>query len=211
MAGFIDAAIGFPTAIYTALLAVVLLYWLLAIVGMVDFESSGIDLDIDTHVDGEIDDLGTVASYVVAFGLNGVPFSIAVSLIVLVAWTLACLAAMWLLPLVPTTILRTLAGLVVLGASFAAALPATAALIRPLRRLFVSHNALPSAALVGHTCCVLTHSVDERFGRAEVTQRGAGINIRVWARTPNALTKGSPARIVDYDAAGHRYLIEAES
>ena len=83
-ASLLTAATAFPTAIYTVLLGVVLVYWLLAIIGMVDFESSGIDLDIETHADAAVDDLGTLASYVVAFGLHGVPFSIVVSLLVLV-------------------------------------------------------------------------------------------------------------------------------
>src|SRR5690606_40358367 len=91
-ANLIAAATSFPTASYTVLLGVVLVYWLLAIVGMVDFESSGIDLDIEAHADASADDLGAIASYVVAFGLNGVPFSIVVSLLVLVGWTLSCIA-----------------------------------------------------------------------------------------------------------------------
>ena len=65
---------AWPTAIYTVLLGVVLVYWVLAVLGMVDFESSGIDIDIDTHADAAPEDLGTLAGYVVAFGLSGVPF-----------------------------------------------------------------------------------------------------------------------------------------
>lgn len=210
MGSFFDAAFGFPTAIYTALLGVVLIYWLLAIVGMVDFESSGIDTDIDTHIDGDVEELGTIASYVVACGLNGVPFSVAISLLTLSAWTLCCLAGMWLLPLVPTALLQAVAGMVVLAASFALALPVTAALVRPLRGLFVTHNAVSNAALVGANCSVLSANVDEQFGRAEVNRRGAPINIRVWAAVPNTLAKGSVARIVEYDEAGNRYRIEAE-
>ena len=37
----------------------------------------------------------------------------------------------------------------------------------------------------------------------------AGINIRVWAHTPNTLTKGSAAIILEYDATRARYLIQA--
>lgn len=211
MGHFFDAAVGWPTALWTALLGVVLVYWLLAIVGLVDFESSGLDLDLDVQADGDAGDLGTLASYVVAMGLNGVPFSIVVSLVVLVAWTLSCLAGMWLLPLVPTTLLSVLAGAAVMLASFGLAIVATARLIRPLRPLFVSHAAATNASLVGQPCRVLTGQVDEKVGRAEVQRLGAGINIRVRARTPNTLTKGSSARITDYDAGSGRYLIEPDA
>ena len=208
MGSFINAVVAYPTAIYTALLGAVLFYWVLALIGLVDFESSGIDLDL--HADSSVNDLGSLAGFMIAFGLEGVPFSIVVSLLVLSSWTLSCLAGMWLLPLVPTTLLQMLAGTAVLLASGAIALPITARLLRPTKRLFVTHNAVSNAGLVGMACVVTTASVDEQFGYAEVKRRGAGLNVRVWARTPNSLSKGSNARIAEYDAAGERYLIEPE-
>jgi hypothetical protein len=211
MGNFIDAAFGYPTVLLTALLGVVLFYWVLALVGLVDFEAGGWDVDLDVQADGSIDDIGTLAGYVVAFGLNGVPFSVVVSLLVLFSWLLCCMAGMWVLPLVPTALLRFAAGTGALVASLALALPATARTIRPLRGLFVTHTAIQNAALVGQLCRVVTGSVDRRVGRAEVAQRGASINIRVWANEPNALTRGSAARIVDYDAERARYLIVPEA
>jgi hypothetical protein len=216
MGSFIDAAFGYPTAIYTALLGVVLFYWVLAVIGLVDTHGHGLDLDLDghgdLHVHGDADtaEISTLAGYLVAFGLNGVPFSLVVSLIVLISWTICCMAAMWVLPMVPTTLLNIVAGTGVLFMSFALSIIFTARAIRPMRGLFVTHAALANASLVGQSCKVLTGEVDEKVGRAEVQQRGTGINIRVWARTPNTLARGSSARITDYDAGSGRYLIEAE-
>ena len=208
MGSFLGAVTSYPTAIYTALLGAVLFYWVLALVGLVDFESSGFDLDL--QVDGSVDDLGALAGFIIAFGLDGVPFSIVVSLLVLSAWTLCCLAGMWLLPLVPTTLLQVMAGTGVLLVSGAVSLPITALMLRPTRKLFVTHNAVSNGGLVGQACVVTTSSVDEQFGYAEVKRRGAGLNVKVWARSPNTLTKGSIARIAEYDAAGERFLIEPE-
>ena len=220
MNGFWDAMVAYPTAIYTVLLGVVLVYWLLAMLGMVDFESTGMHLGDDFHADVHVDahgdihadgdgaEIGTLAGYMVAFGLDGVPFSIVISLIVLIAWTLSCTAGMWLLSWVPTPWLRALFGTLTLVCSAAAALPATAALVRPMRRLFVNHTAIGNAALVGMTCRVLTQQVDERVGRAEVARRGANLNIRVWSPGPNSLQRGSQALIVAYDEASARYQIE---
>lgn len=206
-AGLLAAVTGFPTAIYSVLLGVVLVYWLLAIIGMVDFEASGIDLEIEAHADASADDLSAIAGYVVAFGLNGVPFSIVISLLVLVGWTLSCLAAVTFMAWVPTDILRWLAGLAILMASAALSLVITARLVRPLRGLFVSHTAQSNASLVGQTCRVLTGVVDERQGRAEVAQRGASLNIRVWSPSPNALKRGDAVLITEYDEGRHRYLV----
>ncbi len=205
MGSFATAVFGYPTAIYTALLGVVLFYWLLAMIGLIDFEDGGIDLSVDA----DAADIGTVAGYLIAFGLGGVPFSVVVSLLVLSAWTLSCLAGMWLLPLVPTAVLRLAAGSAVLVGALALAIPLAAAAVRPLRRLFVTHGAISNAALVGQPCRILTRSVDERFGRAEVASRGASYNIRVFADSPNSLVRGATAIIIDYDAASARYRVQA--
>lgn len=98
MGSFVDAAASFPTAVFSTLLAVVLFYWVLAVLGIVDFDNG---VDIDAGGDQGPSDLGTIAGYVVAFGLQGIPFSIILSLLVLVSWTLSCLGGMWLLPLLP--------------------------------------------------------------------------------------------------------------
>lgn len=208
LGSFLDAAIAFPTAIFTTLLGVVVLYWVLAVLGVVDFESGDIEPEAGDDVTGH--DLGALASYIVAFGLHGVPLSIVVSLLVLVSWMLSCLGGMWLLPLLPGAAALTYpAGAVLALASVSLAVPIASRLVRPLRGLFVTHVAISNASLVGQVCKVLTQSVDEKSGRAEVAQRGASINIRVWANTPNPLVRGASARIVAYEDKTARYRIEA--
>ena len=205
---FLDAATAFPTAIFTTLLGVVLLYWLLALLGLVDLESGGLELDPGHDLSGH--DLGALAGAIVAFGLQGVPLSIALSLVVLVGWTLSCLGAMWLIPLLPGSAPAYVSGTLLALASVSLALPIAARLARPMRGLFVTHAAIQNASLVGQSCKVLTQTVNEHNGRAEVAQRGDSINIRVWAHTPNPLVRGAAARIVAYEEKTGRYRIEAE-
>ena len=217
MSSLFAALTSFPAVVYTVLLGVVLVYWLLAIIGLVDFEA-GADVDIgaDAADAGDIGDAGDggpeglsgLAAWLVAFGLNGVPFSIVVSLLALVGWFLTGMASLTLLPLVPDA-LRWAAGAGVLLAAAALSIVIAAQLVRPMRGLFVTHRAISNAALVGQVCKVLTGVVDERQGRAEVAQRGAGINIRVWAHAPNSLRRGDAALITEYDSARQRYRIDA--
>lgn len=217
MSSLFAALTSFPAVVYTVLLGVVLVYWLLAIIGLVDFEA-GADVDIgaDAADAGDIGDAGDggpeglsgLAAWLVAFGLNGVPFSIIVSLLALVGWFLTGMASLTLLPLVPDA-LRWAAGAGVLLAAAALSIVIAAQLVRPMRGLFVTHRAISNAALVGQVCKVLTGVVDERQGRAEVAQRGAGINIRVWAPAPNSLRRGDAALITEYDPARQRYRIDA--
>lgn len=208
MVSFLDAVIAFPTAIFTTLLGVVAFYWVLALLGLVDFDSGEADLDVDPAMTDP--DLGSLAGIIVAFGLQGVPLSIVFSLLVLLSWTLSCLGAMWLLALLPGSIPVYASGTLLALASVSLAVPITARLLKPLRGLFVTHAAISNASLVGQHCKVLTQTVDEKSGRAEVSQRGANINIRVWASTPNPLARGSTARITAYEEKAARYRIEAD-
>ena len=103
------------------------------------------------------------------------------------------------------------AGTLVLIGSFVLAVPATAAALRPMRRMFVTHRAVSNASLVGQRCKVSTSSVTATFGQATVARRGADIQIEVRAAEPNTLGRGATARIIDYDPATQRYSIEAEA
>ena len=110
MSSLFAALTSFPAVVYTVLLGVVLVYWLLAIIGLVDFEA-GADVDIGADAgdagdigdagDGRPEGLSGLAAWLVAFGLNGVPFSIVVSLLALVGWFLTGMASLTLLPFVP--------------------------------------------------------------------------------------------------------------
>lgn len=209
MREFLSVVFGFPTFLYSLGLAVVLVYWIAAIIGLVDFGESSIDLDIAEHADVSVDDLGTIAGYVVAFGLSGVPFSIVVTLLVVIGWTLSTLAGIWLLAWVPTLPLQILAGLVVLAACFALSIVIAARIVRPLRGAFVTQYARHNDDLIGQTCTITTGHVDEKQGYAQVAQRGAGILIQVWSPSPNTLQRGSTALIVEYDASARRYLVQS--
>jgi hypothetical protein len=225
---FFEIILSYPVVVYTTLLGVVLVYWLLALVGLVDFESGGpdlgldigagggdaggdLDLTVDAHhpLDGEVAGVSTLAGYLIALGLGGVPFSVVVSLLTLSSWAIGSLAAIWILPFVPTHFLQFIVGTGVLIGAFLLSLPVANLVVRPMRKLFVTHNAISNLALVGQECLVLTGTVDEKFGRAEVPARGAGYHIRVVAESPNALKRGDTALIVEYNEAARIYRIAA--
>ena len=207
---FVGAVTAYPTAIFTVLLLVVLFYWLLALMGWVDFESTGMETELKLHAEGEVGEVSALAGYLAALGISNVPLSITVSVLVLVSWTLSALAGQWLMPLVPTLLLHLVAGTAVLLLSLAVGIFVTALLVRPLRGLFVTHQAIANVSLIGQTCTVRSQRVDPRSGHAEVVQRGANLQIRVWTPTHNRLTKGDTAVILAYDEAANRYRIEPQ-
>jgi len=239
---FFGVVLSFPTVVYTTLLIVVLVYWLVAIVGLIDF-NSGPDLDIGGDVDADFDfdagsdvdagaDIGdvhhghldgqieishehgqvsTLASYLVAIGLGGVPFSVVVSLVTIFSWIVSDVAASLLLPLVPGDTLRFAAGTGILVVAFALSLPISAFFVRPLRKLFVADKPMTKASLVGQKCRIDSGMVNEKYGRAViVTEQGDQFHIYVVADTPNKLTRGSVAFVAEYDETKNVYHVEEQ-
>ena len=206
----------FPTAVPTVLLAVLMIYWLMSIIGVIDMGES---LDIHTeagHLDGieaahgghEVPDLHTLAGYLVALGLGGVPLSVVASVLVFVIWLATALLHNYVIAFLPTDSLRMLSGVAVLALTSALSIPIAARVIKPMRGLFVKHTARSNSSLVGLECKIVTEKVDPTFGRAEVPNSGGGINIRVWASAPNDLRKNSKAIIVAYDETTRQYEVQ---
>ncbi|WP_218509406.1 hypothetical protein [Variovorax sp. dw_308] len=138
MEGSFVAAVGsYPTAIFTALLGVVLIYWLLGMLGIVGFGDARLGVPTQLHGDGDADpDSGSLANGLVALGLDGVPFSVVVSLLVLMSWMVSCLVGMWVLPLAPMEPIHTMGGILAFMASLALGLQLTIWLVSPLRGVF---------------------------------------------------------------------------
>lgn len=202
---------SFPTAIPTVLLAVLLIYWLLSIIGVVDMgDAVDLDLDVDAgHAGHDAPDLHSLAGYLVALGLGGVPLSIAASVLVFFSWLFTALMHQYVVAWLPAGLLSVVAGIAVLLLSSALSIPVSARVLRPMRGLFAKHGARSNESLVGLDCKIVTQTVDQSFGRAEVDGRGASINIRVWAEVPNELARNSKAIIIAYDAATQQYEVQA--
>lgn len=208
---------SFPTSVPTVLLAVLMIYWLLSIVGFVDLGDT-VHLHTDIHaVDGvdaahgghELADMHTLAGYLVALGLGGVPLSVVASVLVFVTWLATALLHRYVVAFIPTDMLRTLAGAGVLLFAAALSIPISARVIRPLRGLFVKHEARSNGSLVGMDCKIITETVDTAFGRAMINNHGASLNIRVWAAVPNILCKNARAVILAYDETTGQFEVQA--
>lgn len=71
MGELVDAAVGFPGVVFSSALAVVVCFWLLVVVGAVRVDSFDEDADLR------------------AFGLGGMPVSVAVSLLTAIGWAVS--------------------------------------------------------------------------------------------------------------------------
>ncbi|MEV6636878.1 hypothetical protein AB0M54_39700 [Actinoplanes sp. NPDC051470] len=185
MRGFVEAAISFPTVVFTPLLIVVIGYWIVVIAGGADP-----DTDVDS---GEAGD-GPLAFV----GLSGVPMSVVFSLLVLFAW-FGSLAGAELL---------TIPLWIVLVAALVAAFIITRVLVALLARVWPNGPSASRADFIGLTCVIRTGTVTRTFGQAEVhAPDGSSAIVQVRQTGADTLTAGSRALLYDVDVEGEFFWV----
>jgi hypothetical protein len=187
VAEFLDAALSFPAVVLGVLLVVVVLYWLLVLLGTLDLEIGDADL-----LDGA--------------GLGGVPVTVTVSVLVVVAWFVGIVGGLLLSD--ADGVARTLAGAGVLVVALFAGLLAARLVAVPLRKLYVSGPEPSRSDFVGRECVIRTGRVSTDFGQAEVTAAdGSSAVIQVRQTGEHELTSGRLALIFDYDTDGEFFWV----
>ncbi len=202
---FLSNITSFPVVIYTFILAIVICYWLLAMIGAVDIEMFDMDMDLDTDVDAQ--GLSGVTGFMLKWGLTGVPVTVVVSILMASSWLVCYVAVSLIFPLLPWETLRNLIGVVLLLVSFALAIPITAQFIRPLKGIFTSHSAAKKSSFIGRECLVKTGVVNETFGQAEYEDGGAGMLFDVRAHTADEIKKNDRVILQDYNEDDGSYWV----
>ncbi|QVQ50477.1 DUF1449 domain-containing protein [Spiractinospora alimapuensis] len=215
MGEFLDAALGFPTVLFSFALVVVLAYWLLALLGVLDL---GL---LDSSDDGDGPGMGAMLS---AIGLGGMPATLSLSLLVLLAWFCSLVGNVVIDSLTGlSTPIVVLLGLLVLVIAVTIAWGLTSGVAVGIRRLFPTRrspeqqregtqamgaSARSAGELVGRTCTVRTLRVDQEFGQAEVLSKdGSTMLIQVRTIDDDALTSGDTALIFDHDTKTGLYRV----
>lgn len=226
MGMFLDTAFGFPTVLFTPLLIVVAVYWLLVAVGATD--SDALDSVDDS---GEAAGLSALMSRVGLGGTApkasggspslaqrptgdggrraGVPATVALSSLVCVAWFVSMMGSIMtsLLHTTSTPLLIAL-GLVVLVIALVAAWAVTSGLVMSVQRFLPSRTSGSKNELVGRTCVIRIGEANEGFGQAEITTAGgASISIPVRTTGGEVLPVGSTALIFDHSAEQDVFLV----
>lgn len=193
MAEFIGTAFGYPTAFLSVLLVVVVLYWLLAAVGVLD---------------GDGAEVGGFEGTLAGLGLDGVPATVVLSLLTAFSW-FACLGGSVLLNGFDLSSPVTIAlGLVVLLVALVVGVLLTRLLTWPLRKLFPNPPQASRNDFIGRPCVIRTGTVTQTFGQAEVTASdGSSAVVQVRQPGQDPLVAGSTALIFDYDGDGEFFWV----
>jgi hypothetical protein len=190
MRAFAEAATGFPTIVFTAALVVVVGFWLLVAIGAASTDGFDADADLD------------------AWGMGGVPVTVAFSLLTAIAWFLSFSATALLAPFAPAGVIHELVGFAVLAGALLLAWRMTRFFVRPLHRLFPDEPGPSRQDFVGLTCTIRTGRVDAGFGQAEVAAPdGSTAVVQVRQNGSEPLTNGSTGLLYAYDEAGEFFWV----
>ncbi len=234
MQEFFTLLTTFPVVLFSAIMAVVFLYWILVILGTLDvdlFDLDGVTEAIDGALDGALDGAieggleaadgleggaegageGTpsgLAGVIHAVGLHGVPLTISLSILFGLAWLLSMLLIEGVRLKAPEWVANIPLQFAVLLVTLTVAGFLTARIIRPLRPAFATVTAPSRGSFTGRVCTVVSTRVDGDFGRAEIDDGGAGLLVDVRCAEENTLSRGDYALVYDYDREADVFLVK---
>ena len=188
---------SFPTAIFTVLLLISMVYWAGAVLGLIDIDIFNIDSELDLNADSSHTTPDVLAGLLVKFKLVGVPVVITLSLIFLFGWFICYFLAHFLLGGVEHWLLRFLFGLPLFAASLVAGAWVTSFAMKPLRGVFKRGAGTAHKHILGQRAIVRTSRVDEHFGEATLDDGGAGLILKIRSTGDDTFVKGD--RVVIFE------------
>lgn len=199
---FLNEIFSFPTIIFTVPLIVFMLFWLMAFAGLIDMEILDIDVDADSDADA------TSGTWIESLGLDGVPLTVALTLVDIYAFAFTYLARKYLMPLLDGVLTATAVGFIVAIFAVVIAIPVAAVCCKPLRKVFHTHEGVSKKDLNGVICIVTTQTVTESFGQATADD---GMVYTIRATTPNDLCKGSRVVLLEFSEETDSYIVASEA
>ncbi|GAA3726455.1 hypothetical protein [Salinactinospora qingdaonensis] len=201
MREFLAAVITFPTALFTFSLLVVAGYWVLVLLGAAELDA--LDVDPGSAVGTEGLAAGGLASALAGAGMGGVPATVALSLLIAVAWFVSLTGNVVIEGLAVSTPLLVALSIAVLLLALVCAWLCTSMLALLWRRLFPDGRSPSQQDFIGRVCVIRTGRVTADFGQAEVTAAdGSSSLVQVRQIGTDTFTTGSSALIYEYSAEG---------
>ena len=206
---------SFPTVFFTFFLLLVVLYWLVAVLGLIEIDVLDFDIPdaegaLDINPDSGLSNANVLAGFMLRFGLYGVPVTIILSFIALFGWLICYYAVHFLLGLVPDGLFTYLAGIPVLVACLYVSVMITAVIIKPIRPLFKKASQETIKRVLGQSAIVRTSRVDNNFGEAILEDGGAGLILKVRATGDVKFVKGDRVVLLEYNKEKNIYRVISE-
>jgi len=215
MQELLQAAVQVINLPWTILLGFVLLYWLLMIVGLFDFDTidGHFDFHKDVHLSGDPDagghDVpsnggGWLHSVLHFLNLGDVPLMAVLSVLTLTCWTFSILANHHFNPEY-----SLLWGGVLLIPNLLICLVLTHFVTLPLRVVFRKLNQDQDAKIevIGQVAKVTSGEANATFGQATIDHEGVPITLNVRAPAGTVFHRGDRVLVIEEDREKHTYQV----
>lgn len=202
MDSFLNEIFSFPIIIFTLPLIFLLMYWALALLGLIDIEL--IDFDVP-EADGDVQGNG---SWLSSLGLDGVPLAVSVLFVDFYAWLFTFFGKKIFTQLFDDVLTGAAMGGLVALVAVIIAIPLAVLSVKPLKRIFATQLGPNKSELTGKTCILTTTKVTETFGQAELEDGSMILSVR--ADEPNKFNKGTRLILLGYDEETDRYDVMSE-
>ena len=219
MIDLIQTAFSPVNAVATVLLILNVIYWITVILGALDvdfldvelFDSgleAGPDVDVDVDAEGDLDlDMSQhsiLRSIMHFFYVGEVPIMLLFSILILSMWTLCMFGNHYFNP--SSSLLLAVP---VYAMSLVASLFISRIFAMPLKKVYDMFNKDYNAPrkVMGRICTVVTTSVSDKMGQAEVKTKGAPIVLNVISDGEHVFHKGDEALVVGKDSEKGIYTI----
>ncbi|KID56203.1 ubiquinone biosynthesis protein UbiH [Pseudoalteromonas luteoviolacea] len=195
---FLNTIFTFPTVVFTTLLLIVIVFWLIALLGFADIDMLEGDVELDVEGGGD-------SFFQMGFG--GVPLTISISLVVLISWVASFYAHQLFAYALGDGVMFYLLGGAMMLACLVASIPLTALLVKPLRRFFDSKETASKNDFIGLECVIATSKVTDQFGQAKVQFQGTEQLIEVRSDEEGVFALGDVALLIEHDTNRNSYLV----
>ena len=199
--------LAYPVLPYTMLVALVLLYWLIAAMGFLDIDA----LDMDNpDLDADTDSMEGLTGLLIRLGLNGVPITIVLTFLALYGWITISISCVFAGIFMVGFLTKLVIGTPILLAATYVAIKLTAITIIPMRRFFKRIDVYTETKLIGQACVIRTSRVSESFGEALFDDGGAGLILKVRAPEEKGFKNGDTVILLEHLEHEDAYRIVSE-
>lgn len=199
MSEFLHAASASVNIIPGILLLFALLYWVVVIIGILDYDL--LDFDLETAGPDAIAWLNNALSF---FNVSKIPFMIFFSFVALPFWAISLIVNYYL------NTGESIVGLMLLLPIFFFSLVISKILTSPFVKIFAAleKEPLSKASVIGRICTVILPVTATEMGQATVRTEGSPLLLNVKATSGAQLKKGETGLVIDYNETNQFYLIE---
>ncbi|MES2672565.1 MAG: hypothetical protein V4673_19380 [Pseudomonadota bacterium] len=222
---FLRVATSFPTAVYTVLLSVVTVHWLLSALGILEIDTldgllpdnigtDGLHGAHGAHAhhahhahDGHGTEHGGMSGLLMKFGLHGVPIMVVITIIAIVGWASCYFFDLYVLSPAKLGALGVIADIATAFGGLLLSIPIARMVLSPVRRMLRRFEPVSQRPLLGRYAEVRSAEVTKTHGQVWLDDGGAGLILQVRAETSGQFVRGDRVVLIEYLEQQNAYRV----